>query len=116
MQNRHNNAQSQENRIRINQGGIQNSDSLPRNFEKEQNSRVYTSSLPRRMELDDLTTCNSVKKTVNYLNKLSSSGSGPVGNYHYGKNKKEEGRTSSSLRTRGPYISQITIKENPNES
>lgn len=81
--------------------------------------KFSASSVPRRIDLEEFSSLPSVRKTVNYLNRLSSvNGTAPIGSYSYTRAKKDDGRQTAgtSLRARGPYISKITIKENPNES
>ncbi|KAK6617840.1 hypothetical protein RUM43_014068 [Polyplax serrata] len=118
----HHNAQNQTGKRshqQQHQHSWQNSDSLPRRYENESEMKISSSSVPRRIDLEEFSSLPSVRKTVNYLNRLSSvNGTAPIGSYSYTRAKKDDGRqtTGTSLRARGPYISQITIKENPNES
>lgn len=93
----------------------QNTDSLPRRFQKEENINV--SFPPRTIDAEELSSSPSVKKTVKYLNKLSSLNTTPESNFYRGRTKKKELRSSlSNVKTKGPYVSQIIIKEKPNES
>lgn len=92
----------------------QETDSLPRRIDSEQN-KINASSLPRRIEPQEFHNSPSVKKTVNYLNQLSSGN--PPSAFQVNRIKREDPRCDvNNVRTRGPFISQITIKENPNES
>ncbi|KAL0267790.1 UNVERIFIED_CONTAM: hypothetical protein PYX00_009956 [Menopon gallinae] len=79
-------------------------------------TKINASSLPRRIDIEEFQSSPSVKSTINYINKLSSnngSGTASLGTSHLIRTNREN---VSNVRAKGPFISQITIKENPNES